>query len=319
MTMRGLSEGIVSQDWLEPLETGLQRAVQVTFESAGGAGRKTQNFLHGTWIGHPLHVILTDIPLGAWSAAMVFDAIDAGTGDDGFRSAADACIGFGLLGALGAAVTGLTDWHQIDPPARRLGLVHGLLNIAGTALFTASFFKRRSGARTAGRALSTAGYLVAAISAQLGGDLVYNQRIGVDHAPGAQNLPNEFTRVLAESDLQEAKPTRAEHNGLPILLVKRGQQIFAIAGTCSHLGGPLAEGKLDGNTIQCPWHGSQFSLVDGSVVNGPAVHPQPCLEARVRDGNIEVRSSRRDRAIESTDVTSSPAMSERPSRTGTDK
>jgi nitrite reductase/ring-hydroxylating ferredoxin subunit/uncharacterized membrane protein len=316
--MRGLSESIIRQDWLEPVETGLQKAVSTTFESAGEAGQKTQNFLHGTWIGHPLHVILTDIPLGAWSAAMVFDAIDAATGNDDLGVAADACIGFGLIGALGAAVTGLTDWHQIDPPARRLGLVHGLLNLAGTALFTASFFKRRAGSRTAGRALSSAGYLVAALSAQLGGDLVYDQRIGVDHAP-AQGLPKDFTRVLAESDLQEATPTRAEHNGLPILLVKRGQQIFAIAETCSHLGGPLSEGKLEDNTIQCPWHGSQFSLEDGSVVNGPAVHPQPCLEARIRDGQIEVRSSRRDRAIESTDVTSSPAMSERLPRTGTDK
>jgi nitrite reductase/ring-hydroxylating ferredoxin subunit/uncharacterized membrane protein len=316
MTMRGISETITRQDWLEPVETGLQKAVSATFESAGEAGQKTQNFLHGTWIGHPLHVILTDIPLGAWSAAMVFDAIDAATDNDGFRSAADACIGFGLVGALGAAVTGLTDWHQIDPPARRVGLVHGLLNLAGTALFTASFFKRRAGSRAAGRALSSAGYLVAALSAQLGGDLVYDQRIGVDHAP-AQGLPKDFTRVLAESELHDDVPMRAEHNGLPILLVKRGDHIFALAETCSHLGGPLSEGRLEGNTIQCPWHGSQFSLEDGSVVNGPAVHPQPCLEARILDGQIEVRSSRRDREIESSDVTSSPEMSDRLPKTGT--
>jgi nitrite reductase/ring-hydroxylating ferredoxin subunit/uncharacterized membrane protein len=318
MTMRGISESIARQDWLEPLETGLQKAVHATFESAGEPGRKTQNFLHGTWIGHPLHVILTDIPIGAWSAAMVFDAIDATTGNDSFCAAADACVAFGLVGAVGAAVTGLTDWHEIDPPARRLGLVHGLLNLAGTALFTTSFLKRRAGARNAGRAYSAAGYLLAAISAQLGGDLVYDQRIGVDHAP-AEGLPKEFSRVLAEAELPESTPTRAQHNGVPILLVKRGQQIFAIAETCSHLGGPLSEGKLDGDTIQCPWHGSQFSLADGRVVNGPAVHPQPCLEARVRDGNIEVRSSRRDLAVETSDVTSSPAMSERLPRTGTDE
>lgn len=317
MTMRGVSETIVRQNWLEPVETNLQKAVSATFESAGEAGQKAQNFLHGTWIGHPLHVILTDIPLGAWSAAMVFDAIDAAIDNDGFRTAADACVGFGLLGALGAAVTGLTDWHQIDPPAHRVGLVHGLLNLAGTAHFTASFFKRRSGSRAAGRALSSAGYLVAALSAQLGGDLVYDQRIGVDHAP-AQGLPKDFTRVLAASDLHEDVPMRAEHNGLPLLIVKRGEKIFALAETCSHLGGPLSEGRLEGNTIRCPWHASQFSLEDGSVVNGPAVHPQPCFEARIRDGQIEVRSGRRDRPIESSDVTSSPELSERLPRTGSE-
>ena len=97
--------------------------------------------------------------------------------------------------------------------------------------------------------------------------------------------------MLSEWELQEGKPVRAEHNGTPILLVRRGSQIYALAETCSHLGGPLSEGKLDGYVIQCPWHGSRFSIRDGHVVDGPAVHPQPCLEARTQNGQIEVRKA----------------------------
>ena len=119
---------------------------------------------------------------------------------------------------------------------------------------------------------------------------MYGQKIGVDHTE-SEKLPDEFTPVLAESNLPQGQPVRADHKGTPILLVRRGQQIYALAETCSHLGGPLSEGKLDGDIIQCPWHGSRFSIHDGYVVDGPAVHPQPCLEARVRDSQIEVRKA----------------------------
>lgn len=118
--------------------------------------------------------------------------------------------------------------------------------------------------------------------------MVYKEKIGVDHSD-SEKLPEEFSSVLAEADLPEDKPVRAEHNGTPIVLVRRGKKIFALAETCSHLGGPLSKGKLDGEIIQCPWHGSRFSVRDGHVVDGPAVHPQPCLETRLRNGQIEVR------------------------------
>ena len=196
----------------------------------------------------------------------------------------------GLAGAVGAAAAGLTDWQDIDPPARRIGLVHGLLNVVSVALFGGSLLARRRGGRTTGRGLAALGYAVSVAAARLGGNLVYGQKIGVDHT-ASEKLPDEFIPVLSESDLDEARPVRAEHNGTPILLVRRGSQIYAIAETCSHLGGPLSEGKLDGDVIQCPWHGSRFSIRDGHVVDGPAVHPQPCLEARTRNGRIEVRKS----------------------------
>jgi nitrite reductase/ring-hydroxylating ferredoxin subunit/uncharacterized membrane protein len=279
---------VEQQEWLNPAEEGLQKLVHKAFEFPGS--RPVKNFLHGTWIGHPLHVILTDIPIGAWSCAMVFDALDSISPRRHYSVAADTLVAVGIVGAVGAAATGLTDWQDIDPPARRVGLVHGLLNLASLGFFGGSLVARRNGARGAGRGLAALGFVVSALAAQLGGDLVYGRKIGVDHST-PEKLPDQFAPILAESELGEGKPHRAQHDGTPILLVRRGSHIYAIAETCSHLGGPLSEGKLDGDIIECPWHRSRFSIRDGHVVDGPAVHPQPCLEARVRGGQIEVRKS----------------------------
>lgn len=291
----GIVETIDEQEWMKPLEKGLQKLIHQGFNFRGG--RQLKNFLHGTWIGHPLHVILTDVPIGAWTTAIVFDALDGMSTRPRYRSAADTALGIGLVGALGAAATGLTDWQDIDPPARRIGLVHGLLNVASVALFGGSLLARRKGRRASGKSLAVLGYAISAVAARLGGNLVYGHKIGVDHT-AADRLPGEFTTVLPDADLRDDKPFRAEHDGTPILLIRRGQQIYALAETCSHLGGPLSEGTLDGEIIQCPWHGSRFSIRDGRVVDGPAVHPQPCLETRIRDGQIEVRrANRRNEAL----------------------
>ena len=284
----GIIEKVTQQEWLKPVEEDLQGFVHKAFAFPGG--RQVKNFLHGTWIGHPLHVILTDIPIGAWTTAIVFDALDSMSRRRRYTVAADAAVTLGLVGAVGAAATGLTDWQDIDPPARRIGLVHGLLNVASVALFAGSLFARRRGNRTSGRGLAALGYAVSMAAARLGGNLVYGQKVGVDHT-SSEKLPENFSPVLSESDLEEGKPIRADYNGTPILLVRRGSETYALAETCSHLGGPLSEGKLDGDVIQCPWHGSRFSIRDGHVIDGPAVHPQPCLTARVRNGQVEVRKS----------------------------
>jgi len=284
----GIIEKVTQQEWLKPVEEDLQGFVHKAFAFPGG--RQVKNFLHGTWIGHPLHVILTDIPIGAWTTAIVFDALDSMSRRRRYTVAADAAVTLGLVGAVGAAATGLTDWQDVDPPARRIGLVHGLLNVASVALFAGSLFARRRGNRTSGRGLAALGYAVSMAAARLGGNLVYGQKVGVDHT-SSEKLPENFSPVLSESDLEEGKPIRADYNGTPILLVRRGSETYALAETCSHLGGPLSEGKLDGDVIQCPWHGSRFSIRDGHVIDGPAVHPQPCLTARVRNGQVEVRKS----------------------------
>lgn len=244
--------------------------------------------MNGTWLGEPLHVVLTDVPVGAWTVAMAADALDVVFDRSQFARTCETSIAIGLLAAAGAAVTGLTDWSDVNPPARRLGLLHGLLNLGGTALFATSLFLRKKKSREKGRAVSVLAYAVMSYAAHLGGKLVYEHRVGVDRTDG-QIFPEQFTAVLPEKSLIDGKLTRVVYQGTPILLVRRGDRIFAMAETCSHFSGPLSEGKLEGDSVVCPYHFSRFALEDGRVLDGPAVHPQPCLEVRSRNGHIELR------------------------------
>ncbi len=77
-----------------------------------------------------------------------------------------------------------------------------------------------------------------------------------------------------------------------MLVVKHGGRIFVMAEKCSHLGGPLAEGEFDGETITCPWHQSKFAIEDGRILVGPATYAQPCFQVRLRDGQVEVKVPR---------------------------
>src|SRR6185295_8282117 len=150
----------------------LSKAVRAAYGAAGPVGQQTKNALHGMWLGHPLHPVFTDVPLGAWTTALALDA--ASNGDAGMRRAATFAMGVGLTGALGAAVTGLTDWSETDGRSRRAGLIHGLLNLAATTLYCTAYLLRRNGSRETGQRFAIAGYAVAVGSAWLGGDLVYD-------------------------------------------------------------------------------------------------------------------------------------------------
>ena len=287
--VRGLGAQKGQKPAAPPIEEKLQKLVDRTLYADGRPqAQRFRNFLNGTWLGEPLHVVLTDVPIGAWTAAMIFDALSLIRSDREFAWAADASIAVGLAGAVCAAATGVTDWSDVDPPARRAGFIHGLLNISATAMFVTSFILRKNRLRPAGRLSAALGYALMTCAARLGGKMVYEDRVGVDRTDG-QPLPRDFEPVLAESDLAEGKPTRAVHNNVPILLVRRADRLFAMAETCSHFGGRLSEGKLAGDSIVCPLHNSRFALEDGRVLDGPAVHPQPCLEVRSRGGQIEVR------------------------------
>jgi nitrite reductase/ring-hydroxylating ferredoxin subunit/uncharacterized membrane protein len=286
-------ELIEEQQWLEPIADQLQPKIAAALDDNGTLGPTVGNILHGTWLGHPLHAVLTDVPVGSWTAAAVFDALEKTTGSRAIGRTADAAITVGLIGATAAAVTGLADWSRVGRGrARRIGLAHGLLNITATACYITSLCLRRMRSRQAGRQFAMVGFMVANVSAYLGGHLVYNEKIGVDHTAGF-SPPEDFVPVLAEAELSDNELRRVDAGGMPVLLVRRGMRIYAIGETCSHRGGPLSEGKLQDTTVKCPWHGSCYSLEDGRVVNGPSVHRQPALEVRVRDGQIEVRGSNR--------------------------
>lgn len=280
-----------SEATLPPLDERLQKLLDKALYGGGQpAAQKLRNFLNGVWLGEPLHVVLTDVPVGAWTVAMVFDALDVAFDRRKFSRAAEASIAIGLAGAAGAALTGMTDWSDVDPPARRLGFIHGLLNLSATTLFVTSLVLRKNKSRAIGRFAGALGYAVMAYAAHLGGELVYEQRVGVDRTAG-QEFPEQFTPVLPEEKLIDGKLTKAMYQGTPILIVRRGDRIFAMAETCSHFSGPLSEGRLEGDSVVCPYHNSRFALEDGRVLDGPAVHPQPCLQVRTRDGQVEVRKA----------------------------
>jgi nitrite reductase/ring-hydroxylating ferredoxin subunit/uncharacterized membrane protein len=278
----------IDQPAIDAVAEPLSRAVRGTYEAAGPIGRQAKNAMHGVWLGHPLHPVFTDLPIGAWTTGLVLDAVAAANHDRGAQRAADVAIAVGLAGALASAVTGLTDWSETSGRSRRTGLVHGLLNIAATTLYATAYALRRRGARTSGQSCALAGYGIAVGAAYFGGDLVYDQRIGVTHAEVEE--PESFSRVASTSDVPDGSMTRARKDDADVLLVRQRGRLCALAHPCEHLGGPLSEGTLKDGSVVCPWHGSEFALEDGHVINGPATQSQPCLDVRERGGAIEVKA-----------------------------
>lgn len=247
-----------------------------------------QSLLHGTWLGHPIHPALTDVPVGAWTAALVLDGIDTIAPRRGLGRASNIAVEVGILGGLGAAVAGATDWQYTHDTARRVGLVHGLLNASALGLYIASWRYRRKGQAGRGRGSALLGYLLTSSAGFLGGNLVYHHRIGVDRSETSLE-PREFTAVLASDDLKSDEPRRILHNGVAVVLIRHGEEIYAVGERCSHLCAPMSEGWLYRGDLVCPWHGSRFELKSGAPVNGPATASLARYETRVRDGLVEIR------------------------------
>jgi nitrite reductase/ring-hydroxylating ferredoxin subunit/uncharacterized membrane protein len=241
-----------------------------------------EDLLTGVPAGHPMHPALVAVPLGAWVSSSALDLLGQG---DGART----LTALGCVTALPAAVSGATDWLSTSGGARRVGLVHAALNYSALAVYGLSWRARHRGRRMRGVALSGAGAGLIAASGWLGAHLVYAQGVGVDTTVFEQ-LPEEWTDAGAEGDLAgDGGAARLEAAGVALLVTRQGDRLIAMADRCTHRGGPLHEGELADGCVTCPWHGSTFALQDGSVRSGPAVRPQPTLEARIRDGRVEVR------------------------------
>jgi len=279
------------QRWLEPVADFLQKIVGGSYKLLGKPGHTLKTLVHGTWLGHPLHPVITDIPLGAWTLAVLFDIIYLVKGTHGWVSAADVTIFVGLLAALGAAVTGYTDWNETIDRERRVGIAHGLINTIVIVIYLVSLIIRvTGGSRGLAIVLALIGYALVLTAAFLGGELVFSIGTGVNHHAW-QEVPTKFTKVLLEGQLTDNMLVKAMAGDTPILLFKRGDTVCAIGETCSHAGGPLSEGELDGNLVQCPWHASRFDICTGQVKGGPATISQVRYETRVQNGQIEVRRS----------------------------
>jgi nitrite reductase/ring-hydroxylating ferredoxin subunit/uncharacterized membrane protein len=279
------------QRWLEPVADFLQKVVAGAYKALGKPGRDLKTLANGTWLGHPLHPVITDIPLGAWTLAVLFDIIYLFKGTHGWISAADVAVFVGLLGALGSALTGYTDWSDTFGRERRVGIAHGLLNTAVIVVYLVSLIIRVThGSRGLAIVLALIGYGIVITAAFLGGDLVFSIGTGVNHHAW-QEVPTKFTKVMLEGQLTDNMLVKAMAGDTPILLYKKGNTVCAISETCSHAGGPLSEGEVDGDIVQCPWHGSRFDICTGLVKGGPATISQVRYETRIQNGQIEVRRS----------------------------
>jgi nitrite reductase/ring-hydroxylating ferredoxin subunit/uncharacterized membrane protein len=280
---------VEGQQWLDTPSYKLEHAIALTLNLLGDASEPVRNMLHGLWLGHPLHPALADLPVGAWTTALVLDGADAlSLRPARFDAAVEKSIAVGLAGAVGAAVTGLADWQYTHDNARRVGLVHGSMNTVVIGLYAASLWDRRRGRRGRARLLSTLGYGLVQAAAYVGGDQVSRHPIGVDHAD-RQLEPRTFVSTIDEAELHDDQPQRVDADGVAIVLVRSGGTVHALGEQCSHLGGPLSEGRVYRGSLVCPWHGSRFVLESGRTVSGPATTPQPCFRTRLREGRVEVR------------------------------
>lgn len=282
-------ETIEGQEWLDKPSYKVEHGMAFAVSLLGERSERVTNFLHGTWLGEPLHPVLTNIPIGAWTAALVLDSADIVTARPG-RSpqAAQACVGAGIVGGLGAALAGLVDWQHTHDRPRRTGVVHGGLNTVGLGLYIWSWLARRKGRYVSARLASGLGYVTVLFSGFLGGTLVYRHQIGVDHTDHGLD-PSQFTAVLAEGELEEGIVSHVEAGDVGMVLVRHQGRISAFGEHCPHLGAPMAGAWLYRDGLECPWHGSRFDLDTGANLSGPAIAPLPCFDTRVRDGQIEVR------------------------------
>lgn len=265
------------------------RGVNGTFRVA----RPLQGLLNGTWLGHPLHPLITDVAIGAWTVVLVFDLIGFVLPGAGLASASEIALWLGVLAALGSALSGATDWKDTYGLEQRVGFVHGLLMVLVTLAYVASGILRLSGPMDSapGRLLGIIGFVGLIASGYLGGEMAFGFGSMVDHNAFRDRL-GPFTAVGTIADLDEGL-NFVEAAGQPILLVRQGEVVSAIGDVCSHAGGPLHEGTLEHGVVTCPWHGSRFRVADGGVVRSPATFPQPAYDVRVDDdGRVEVRSRR---------------------------
>ena len=284
-----LSQRIVDAvPYLDRIADGVQPKVQEAIDAGGATVR---NVLDGVWFGSPLHPALTDVPVGSWTAALVFDGLDIVTGKTAMRNAADASLAVGIAGGFAAAAVGLSDWRYLMGGSRRMGMAHALLNTGGLALNTTSLLLRAAGRRNAGRLAFLAGYSLNGMGAHLGGELSYGYGLRVNRNVYEDTGPHEFVAVLEEAELSQGDMRRVDADGIGALLSRSsGGHVCATAATCNHFSGPLQEGDREGDTVVCPWHKSRFDLCTGEVIDGPAVFPQSRYETRVRDGSIEIRA-----------------------------
>ncbi|KKC04302.1 Rieske 2Fe-2S domain-containing protein [Mycobacterium nebraskense] len=295
--LQNLGSRVVSaigrQEWLDRPSYRFEHLLSFAYNGLGGARNTVSNALHGVWLGHPVHPPLASLTSGALGTTVALDALSLLPGRPAteVRDAskfASRALGVGILAGIGSAVTGVTDWQHTHESDRRVGAVHGLVNLVATALYARSWWDRRRGRHGRGIALTALGYGITVAGSYLGGALVFESGIGIDQS-GARLRTTEWTPVLPASSLN-GKPVRVEVDGVGLVVCQtKPGEVAAFGELCPHLAAPMSDGWVDRGRLVCPWHGSWFAAESGDVMRGPAAAPLPCYQARLVDGMVEVR------------------------------
>lgn len=274
MLGRALIRLIDAQDgWARPFGDWLHGIVDAVFHRMV----PIRSFLNGTWLGHPLHAVLTDVPIGALLLVIVLDVLGQPTG-------ADVALVLGILAMLASAVIGFADYSVTDGKARGRATVHATLMVVALLVYLVSLGLRAGGPadRTVPIGLSIVGFLILSAGAYVGGDAVFALGNMVDrHAwrpAGAKWGPLEV------GDLPDGTPVKARLGLQNLVVVRSGETIHALHDQCAHAGGPLSGGRLVDGCIECPWHASRFELATGRRRRGPTVYDQPAYEVRPAEG-----------------------------------
>lgn len=268
--------------WSKPLGDFNHRWLAALFHPI----RPIQSFLNGSWLGHPVHAVVTDVPIGAMTVSIIADII-------GQPLVADVSLLLGFLGMIASAVTGAADYTEVDGRARNRATVHSVVMVASLVLYAISLAIRSGNPtdRLAPILIAVVAYLLLLLGGEIGGDLVYLIGTHVNRhawrAGGAKWIKLDLGDL---TDIPEGGPTKLKAGINELAVVRNGDRILAVHHQCAHAGGPLAEGSLVGDAIECPWHGSRYRLSDGHNVRGPAMYDQPAYDVRRSEaGAWEVR------------------------------
>jgi nitrite reductase/ring-hydroxylating ferredoxin subunit/uncharacterized membrane protein len=266
----------------------VSRGVHTWILKGGEPRRRAADLLHGTWLGHPLHSVLTDMTIGAWVCSFVLDLFSLSSRSRSMQRSADTLLSLGNATATTTALAGLTDYSTIPDRAVATGATHALLNTLALGVSLASSAVRKKGKRKQGILLSSLSSSILLISAWLGGELAYRYKVGVNKSLKLSNTEKWYP-TIQDQDLPEMMPRRVEVEGTPVLLYRYQGQVYAIGAVCGHDGGRLEEGKFERYCVTCPLHQSVYDLRDGSIVHGPTTYAEPQYAVRVQGGRLEVR------------------------------
>jgi nitrite reductase/ring-hydroxylating ferredoxin subunit len=280
------------QEWMDRPSYRFENVLSYVFNAFGGARDRVTNALNGVWLGHPVHPPLASLVSGSIGTTVAFDALSllprgSRTDRSDVARLAQGALGVGILANFAAAATGVTDWQHTHEQDRRIGAVHGTLNVLATGLYIQSWRDRRRGRRLRGIVTNAIGYGITTGSSYLGGELVFASGIGMDQS-GQQLQIDDWTPVVSAAALPNGKPTRIELDGVAVVLCRNGDDISAFAGYCPHLAAPMEDGWCDRGRLVCPWHGSQFDMATGEVARGPSAAALPVYQARLRNGMVEL-------------------------------